>query len=110
MLNDTFMNKVIEAALTLLAIVFILSVIVCVLAAAIAVFLDLVDRFNTGIHYVKKLSNPNSESNETPRETFYLFSRRVPKRRCKKCVRFRGYCPLLDLDPCSFVKKPKEKK
>lgn len=42
MLNDPpIINKVIEVALTLLALIFIVTVIISVLATAIAVFLDL---------------------------------------------------------------------
>lgn len=56
MLNDPpIINKVIEAALTLLALIFIIMVIISVLATATAVFLYLVDRFGAGIRYVKKL-------------------------------------------------------
>ena len=56
MLNDPpIINKVIEVALTLLALIFIVTVIISVLATATAVFLDLVDRFGAGIRYVKKL-------------------------------------------------------
>lgn len=45
----------IEVALTLLALMFIITVIASVLVTATAVFLDLVDRFSAGIRYVKKL-------------------------------------------------------
>lgn len=56
MLNDPpIINKVIEVALTLLALMFIITVIASVLVTATAVFLDLVARFSAGIRYVKKL-------------------------------------------------------
>ena len=35
--------------------------------------------------------------------------KKVPLRRCKRCVRFRSsMCPLNDLDPCSYVTNRKE--
>lgn len=37
------------------------------------------------------------------------FFHRIPKRKCLRCARYRGYCPLQDLDPCCFVMKPKTK-
>lgn len=41
---------------------------------------------------------------------FGWIRRRVPLRKCKKCVRFRnGYCPLEDLEPCQFIKKEEKK-
>ena len=36
--------------------------------------------------------------------------KRVPLRRCKRCRRYVGYCPLEDLNPCVFLPKIKEKK
>ena len=35
------------------------------------------------------------------------FCHRIPKWKCRRCARYRGYCPLQDLEPCSFVRKPK---
>jgi len=33
--------------------------------------------------------------------------KKVPLWRCRRCARFRkGYCPLQDLEPCSFVQDP----
>ena len=28
---------------------------------------------------------------------------RIPLKRCKKCRHYTFHCPLLDLEPCSFV-------
>ena len=37
-------------------------------------------------------------------------AKKIPKWRCKKCVHYRGHCPLEDLDSCSFVKSKRKNK
>lgn len=48
------MNKLIEIALTVLAVMFLLAVIIGVVAVAVVVFLDLVDGIRSGWHTFRR--------------------------------------------------------
>lgn len=47
-------NSIIEVALTILAVLFILMVAICVMAIAVVVFLDIVDKFKAGFKELKE--------------------------------------------------------
>ena len=47
-------NSIIEAALTILAVLFILMVAICVMAIAVVVFLDIVDKIKAGFKALKE--------------------------------------------------------